>query len=91
MLLYWVGTLRMNAYTPVSCTFHDELEAIATMRQPCRIVYRTEAGTPAEISGRIVDVYAAHRAEYVKLEDGTIIRLDQITSVNNTPVTLLQQ
>lgn len=79
----------MNLYIPVSCDFHDELEAIATLRQTCRIVYRpeaSEASATTEISGRIVDVYAANHADYVKLEDGTVIRLDRIVSVNNKPV-----
>jgi Rho-binding antiterminator len=79
-----IENLKMDSYTPVSCAFHDELEAIATLRQSCRIVYRTDAGTTSEISGQIVDVFAANHAEYVKLEDGTLIRLDQIASVNDT-------
>lgn len=76
----------MDAYTPVSCDFHDELEAIATLRQTCQLVYRTEDSAITEISGRIVDVYAANHADYVKLEDGTVIRLDRIVSVNDKPV-----
>jgi Rho-binding antiterminator len=76
----------MDTYIPVSCDFHDELEAIATLRQTCHVVYRTETGVTAEVSGRIVDVYAANHADYVKLEDGTVIRLDQILSVNDKSV-----
>lgn len=55
----------MNAYTPVNCDFHDQLEAIATLRQTCRIVYRGEATTTTEVEGRIVDVYAANHADYL--------------------------
>ena len=73
----------MNAYTPVSCDFQDRLEAIATLRQPCRLVYRRAEDETTEITGRIVDVYAANHADYLKLEDGTVIRLDQIVSVND--------
>lgn len=76
----------MDAYTPVSCDFHGELESVATLRQPCQLVYRTEASDTAEISGRIVDVYAANHADYVKLENGAVIRLDRIVSVNDKPV-----
>lgn len=76
----------MDAYTPVSCDFHDQLEAIATLRQTCRIVYRSESNVTSEISGRIVDVYAVNHADYVKLQDGTVIRLDRIVSVNDQPV-----
>ncbi|PSB21312.1 hypothetical protein C7B65_05120 [Phormidesmis priestleyi ULC007] len=76
----------MDAYTPVSCDFHDELEAIATLRQTCRITYRTEANVTDEIEGRIADVYAANYADYVKLEDGTVIRLDHIILMNDQQV-----
>uniref|UniRef100_A0A832M4Z6 Rho-binding antiterminator n=1 Tax=Oscillatoriales cyanobacterium SpSt-402 TaxID=2282168 RepID=A0A832M4Z6_9CYAN len=76
----------MDAYTPVSCDFHDELEAIATLHQTCQIVYRTEENARSKISGKIVDVYASNHADYVKLGDGTVIRLDQIVSVNDKPV-----
>lgn len=76
----------MDSYTPVSCDFHDELEAIATLRQTCRIVYRTEANATTEIEGQIADVYAANHADYVKLKDGTIIRLDQMILVNDKQV-----
>jgi Rho-binding antiterminator len=76
----------MDAYTPVSCDLHDELESLATLRQTCRIVYRTETNATSEIAGRIVDVYAANHADYVKLQDGTVIRLDRIVSVNDKPV-----
>jgi len=73
----------MDSYTPVSCDFQDELEAIATLRQTCRIIYHTEAGATSEIEGKIVDIYASNHADYVKLEDNTVIRLDQIISVND--------
>ncbi len=76
----------MDSYIPVSCDFQDELEAIATLRQTCRIVYHTEASATSEIEGRIVDIYAANHADYVKLEDDTVIRLDQIISVNDKRV-----
>ncbi|NJR38557.1 MAG: hypothetical protein HC781_06530 [Leptolyngbyaceae cyanobacterium CSU_1_4] len=73
----------MDSYTPVSCDFQDELEAIATLRQTCRIVYRSEENSTREVEGRIVDIYAANHADYVKLEDDTVIRLDQIISICN--------
>ena len=55
----------MNAYMPVNCDFHDQLEAIATLRQTCRIVYRGEATTMTEVEGRIVDIYAADHADFI--------------------------
>ncbi|BAY43722.1 hypothetical protein SAMD00079811_13030 [Scytonema sp. HK-05] len=73
----------MDAYIPVSCDFHDELEALATLRQECRIVYSNAANELVEVQGLIVDVYAANKADFLKLKDGTEIRLDKIVSVND--------
>lgn len=78
----------MEAYIPVSCDFHDQLEALATLRQPCRILYRNAVDETAEIQGRIVDIYAANRADFLKLEDGTEIRLDRIISPNDQPISV---
>ncbi|MBD3882283.1 hypothetical protein IFO70_10980 [Phormidium tenue FACHB-886] len=73
----------MDTYIPVSCDFHDELEAIATLRQTCRIVYRNATDETTEVQGRIVDIYAANRADFLKLENDTVIRLDRVISVND--------
>ncbi|MBF2048324.1 MAG: hypothetical protein EDM05_048445 [Leptolyngbya sp. IPPAS B-1204] len=76
----------MDAYIPVSCDFHDRLEALATLRQKCQIVYRNQANEVIEVEDWIVDVYAANQADFLKLKDGTEIRLDQIVAVNGEPV-----
>lgn len=76
----------MNEYRLVACSFHDELEAIATLRQPCKVIYRTEADETVEVDSQIVDVYAADQADFLKLKDGTEIRLDRLISVNDKPV-----
>lgn len=72
----------MERYIPVSCDFHDELEALATLRQVCQIVYRNAADEVIEVQDRIVDVYAANQADFLKLHNGTEIRLDRLISVN---------
>lgn len=72
----------MDAYIPVSCDFHDELEALATLRQECQIVYRNAADEVVEVQDRIVDIYAANKADFLKLKNGTEIRLDRLVSVN---------
>ncbi|MEH2242806.1 hypothetical protein [Nostoc sp.] len=70
----------------VDCDFHDELEALATLRQQCRIVYRNAVDEVVEVQERIVDVYAANKADFLRLKDGTEIRLDRIVSVNGKPI-----
>lgn len=76
----------MDAYTPVSCDFHDELEALATLHQACDLVYRNQDNHVVEVHDLIVDVYAANKADFLKLKNGTEIRLDQIVSVNGKPM-----
>lgn len=70
----------------VDCDFHDELEALATLRQQCRIVYRNAVDKVVEVQERIVDVYAVNKADFLSLKDGTEIRLDRIVSVNGKPI-----
>ncbi|MGI0488149.1 hypothetical protein ACN4EK_22130 [Pantanalinema rosaneae CENA516] len=76
----------MDAYTPVSCDFHDQLEALATLHQDCHLVYHDDANQIIEVNARIVDVYARNHADFLKIKDGTEIRLDRIVSVNDQPV-----
>ena len=68
----------MSDYTPVSCELHDRLEATATLKKECHLTYRNENNEPTEVRGQIVDVYSTDEAEWCKLDDDTIIRLDKI-------------
>lgn len=76
----------MNTYRLVACSFHDELEAWSTLRQDCQIIYRDEEGQEQTVTSTIIDVYAANRADFIKLQAGTIIRLDHLISVNDQPI-----
>lgn len=76
----------MDAYRLVACSFHDELEAWATLHQDCQIIYRDETGQNQTVTRKIIDVYAANRADFIKLQDGSIIRLDHLISVNGKPI-----
>ena len=76
----------MHPYKLVACSFHDELEAIATLRQTVPIVYRDTEDQVQTVNSQIIDVYSANRADYLKLKDGTVIRLDYLVSVNDKPI-----
>lgn len=71
----------MADYTPISCALHDELEAVATLRKKCDIVYGTN-GNVFEASGVIADLYARDGIEYLCLDGGLEIRLDHLIGVN---------
>ncbi len=73
-------------YEPVSCDYHDQLEAAAMHRQPVELEFELEGVTQRE-QGKIADVYTSGGAEWVKFEgpNGALeIRLDQIISMRET-------
>jgi Rho-binding antiterminator len=72
----------MDEYRLVACDFHDLLESLATLNQNCYIVFRNPSGKRVEVQTQIIDVYAANKADFLKLNDGTEIRLDRLISVN---------
>ena len=76
----------MDSYRLVACGFHDELEALATLHKPCQIIYRDSDKEVHTVETQIVDVYSADRADFIKLQDGTVIRLDLLISVDGKPI-----
>jgi Rho-binding antiterminator len=69
-------------YQPVSCDYHDQLEAAAMHKNEVELEFELE-GVPQKERGRIEDVYTANGAEFVKFasDSGSLeIRLDQIIS-----------
>lgn len=71
----------MSDYTPVSCELYDKLEAIATLHRTSQITYQDETGKDTHAETKIVDVYAKDGADYCKFEDGTIVRLDKLQTI----------
>lgn len=73
-------------YQPIDCNYYDRLEAWATLRTVCRILYRDENDQQQEISAIIEDVYTALKVEYMRLDNGLVIRLDKLVAVNDIPL-----
>lgn len=71
-------------YIPISCSLHDQLLSLATLRRHARIVYR-DAGREETIESRIDDVFSRSGAEYLRTAEGALIRLDDLISVDGEP------
>ena len=70
-------------YEPISCDYHDQLEAAALHKQEVDLEFDL-AGAPQRARGTIDDVYTADGAEWVRFRtDGASleIRLDRIISM----------
>jgi Rho-binding antiterminator len=70
-----------ETYEPVSCSFHDTLEDAAVRRRPCRVRYRLEDGGLNEVVTTIQDVFTREGAEFARLGDGTLVRLDRLDGI----------
>jgi Rho-binding antiterminator len=72
-------------YEPVTCDYHDELEAAAMHRQAVELEFDLEGVTQRE-KGTIADVFTANGAEFVKFVAGAgpiDIRLDRIIGMKS--------
>jgi Rho-binding antiterminator len=69
-------------YHPVSCEFHDTLEALATTKRPAQIRFTGSDGVLQERNEVIRDVFSRGGAEYVVIGSGETVRLDQLVQVD---------
>jgi Rho-binding antiterminator len=72
-----------TGYTPISCEFHDVLEANATLRKPVQIRFRDDAGAVQERLAVVQDVFAREGSEFVALSTGDTVRLDRLLGVDS--------
>ena len=74
-----------DRYQPISCDYHDELEAAAMHRKRIELEFDLEGVTQRE-TGTVKDVYTANGAEFARFESETgplEIRLDHIISMRD--------
>lgn len=72
-------------YEPVSCDYHDELEAAAMHKKEVELEFDLD-GVAQKQRGTIADVFTAEGAEFVKFDSDSgpvTIRLDQIISMKD--------
>ncbi|MCI5080102.1 MAG: Rho-binding antiterminator [Saprospiraceae bacterium] len=74
--------MKTAKYTPINCSFYDELEALATLRRKADILYFDVEGKEQKVTDLIVDFFIEDKVEYMKLKSGQTIRLDYLISVN---------
>jgi Rho-binding antiterminator len=74
-----------DKYQPISCDYHDMLEAAAVQKKEVEIEFDAQ-GVRQRERGLIKDVFSADGAEFVRLEAGNgsvKLRLDQIVSMRD--------
>lgn len=75
--------MQNQPYHPISCSYYDRLESLATRCQRCDVVYISDADRENQnLLGYIVDLYTKDQEEFMVMDTGLIIRLDHLVSVN---------
>jgi len=75
-----------HPYTPINCSFYDELTALALLRKECEIVYSQPSGEESRTLDIITDVFTRGQEEYLLLASGAEIRLDRLISVDGKAI-----
>lgn len=69
-------------YKRLNCDIYDELELRALRHTPCELVIRNESDELICLRGIIADIRAHHGEEFLVLETGETIRLDQLVTID---------
>lgn len=76
---------QQHNYQPISCDFHDILEDAAVRRLRVEVAFNSEGGEQVNI-GRIKDITVEGQEEFLIMEDGLKLRLDQLIRVDQQTV-----
>ncbi len=68
-------------YKPIACATYDELALFSMRRCMVEVEVRQDTGVPKTYVDRISDVFTRGTAEYLRLDAGKEIRLDDVVSV----------
>ena len=66
-------------YIPINCSFYDYLEEAATLENKAIIKYLNK-GFVVTIEAKIHTLFIKNKVEFMELEDGQSIRLDNLIS-----------
>lgn len=69
-------------YEPVDCDFSDEIEFAIIRQIPVEVKYWNVKNKIHSIKGKILDIFIQDLAEFIKMSNQTLIRLDRIASIH---------
>lgn len=79
--------MKTSDYQPISCDFYDILEESATLKKRSIIHFYNTDWQEEQIVSRITNLFTKEKEEFVELENGEIIRLDHLISVDGKELT----
>ena len=71
-----------NNYTPVSCSLYDGLETFIVGRKKIELVFLNAENSEVETECVITDLFSKDKAEFIRLDNGSEVRLDKILKID---------
>ena len=72
-----------SKYEPIDCNYYDEITLLILHKRECEVLFYNEKAEEQVVTAIIEDVYTRKKAEYLRLKDGTEIRLDKIIALDD--------
>ena len=69
-------------YKPIACALYDELELRALRKQVVRLTFQNDKNENELIECIISDLFSKDKIEFLKTNDGKIIRLDDLLELD---------
>ncbi len=76
----------MEPYQPISRDVYEVLEEMYLLKQAFNLTFQQDFLKRTIIDATILDLYTEDGAEYLILEGGVRLRLDQVVAINGKPV-----
>ena len=75
--------MKETDYTPIDCNYYDVLTVYILHKNEVIVHFKQDLNKNdiEKVQGRIVDVYTKEKAEYLKMDDDSIIRLDKLLRI----------
>jgi len=69
-------------YTPIACGLYDELELRALRKKTIKLTFQNDKNDNETIECTIADLFSKDKIEFLKTNDGRIIRLDDVLEID---------
>ncbi|MDA0747841.1 MAG: hypothetical protein O2954_15065 [bacterium] len=71
-----------RSYQSIDCNFYDELTLRVIQQEMCVLVILNVSGDEERVEAVIEDVYTKGDEEFLRLDNGAVVRLDRLIEVD---------
>ena len=69
-------------YKPIACGLYDELELRALRKRTIKLTFQNDKNDNEIIECIIADLFSKDKIEFLKTNDGKVIRLDDVLEID---------